>query len=81
MKFLILVCVLALLASPYFFAYYEAECLLGWPQAVHLWFDPWLPLVIVIVTSLITFVLSSTLGLLNQSDQGNFHTTRHGGRR
>ena len=44
MRVAALVCALALLVSPYFFAYCEVERLLGWPQAVYRWFDPWLPL-------------------------------------
>lgn len=65
MRFVALVCTLALLVSPYFFAYYEAERLLGWPQAVYLWFDPWLPVVMILVAALITFALPWILGLFD----------------
>ena len=54
MRVAALVCSLVLLVSPYFFAYCEVERLLGWPQAVYLWFDPWLPLAMILVASLIT---------------------------
>ena len=57
MRVAALVCVLALLVSPYFFAYCEVERLLGWPQAVYRWFDPWLPLAMILVASLITVAL------------------------
>ena len=57
MRFLALICTLALLVLPHFFAYLEAERLLGWPQAVYFWFDPCLPLVMILVTSLLTLAL------------------------
>jgi hypothetical protein len=57
MRVAALVCALALLVSPYFFAYCEVERLLGWPQPVYRWFDPWLPLVMIVVASLITVAL------------------------
>ena len=49
MRVAALVCALALLVSPYFFAYCEVERLLGWPQPVYRWFDPWLPLAMILV--------------------------------
>lgn len=71
MKFLTLTCVLAPLALPYFFAYYEAERLLDWPQAVHVWFVPWLPVVMILMTSLITFIVPWIVGLFG--NQNNDH--------
>ncbi len=52
-----LLCALALLVSPFLFAYLEAERLLGWPEAAYQWFDPWLPLVMIISSSVITLAL------------------------
>lgn len=40
---LALICALALLASPYFFAYLEAERLLVWPDAMYRFLDPVAP--------------------------------------
>lgn len=57
MKVAALVCALTLLVSPYFFAYCEVERLLGWPKAVYRWFDPWLPLAMILAASLITIAL------------------------
>ena|SRR2546423_11650678 len=54
---LTLVCTFALLASPYFFAYLEAERLLGWPEVAYRWLDPWLPLAMILAVSLITIAL------------------------
>lgn len=65
---LALLCALALLASPFFFAYLEAERLLGWPEAVYRWFDPWLPLVMVLCTSVITLTLPWILSLFGESE-------------
>ncbi len=62
------ICALALLASPYIFAYLEAERLLSWPEAVYRWFDPWLPLAMVLVTSLITVALPWIIGLFSEPD-------------
>jgi hypothetical protein len=56
---------------PYFFAYYEAETLPDWPQAVYVWFVPWLPVAMILNTSLITFVLPWIVGLFG--DQNNDH--------
>lgn len=63
-----LICVLALLALPLFFAYLEAERLLGWPDAMYRWLDPWLPLLKVLVASLITFALPWFVGLFTDPD-------------
>ena len=65
---LALICALALLATPYCFAYLEAERLLGWPEAVYRWFDPWLPLVMILAASLVTLALPSILGFFTDSD-------------
>jgi hypothetical protein len=59
---------LMLLASPYFFAYLEAERLLGWPEAVYQWFDPWLPLAMILAASLVTFALPWILSLFGNQD-------------
>lgn len=63
-----LICVLALLASPFFFAYLEAERLLGWPDAVYRWFDPWLPLVMILCSSVITLALPWIIGLFEDDE-------------
>ncbi len=68
MRFAALVCALALLASPYFFAYYEAERMLGWPQTVYLWFDPWLSLVMILVAVLTAFALPWIVSLFDDLD-------------
>jgi len=60
---------LALFASPFFFAYLEAERLLGWPEAVYRWFDSWLPLVMIIAASLIAVPLPWVVGLFSDADQ------------
>jgi hypothetical protein len=64
-----MVCALTCLASPLFFAYLEAERLLGWPDAVYRWFDPWLPLVLVLVASAIAIVFPWFLGLFTEGDR------------
>ena len=56
---------LALLASPFFFAYLEAERLLLWPEAVYRWFDPWLPLVMIVCSSIITLSIPWIIGLFD----------------
>jgi hypothetical protein len=68
MKSLALICALALLVFPYFFAYLEAERLLGWSQAVYLWFDPWLPVVMILVAVLTTIALPWIVGLFDDQD-------------
>jgi len=68
MRFAVLVCVLTLLASPYFFAYYDAERLLGWPQAAYLWIDPWLPIVMILVAALTAFALPWIVSLFCDRD-------------
>ncbi len=65
---LALVCALALFASPFFFAYLEAERLLGWSDAVYRWFDPWLPLVIIVCSPLVTGVLPWIVGFFDDED-------------
>jgi hypothetical protein len=61
-KRLALVCALTLPFSPFFFAYLEAERLFGWPDAVYRWFDPWLPFVIILCSSVITLALPWIVG-------------------
>lgn len=68
MSFVILVCALALFASPYFFTYYDTERLLCWPQAVYAWFDPLLPVVMILASALITFALPWIIELLSDPD-------------
>ena len=68
MRFVALVCTLALLVSPYYFAYYEVERLLGWPQAVYLWFDPWLPVVMIFTAVLTPFALPWIVGLFGDQN-------------
>ena len=65
---LVLLCALVLLASPYFFAYLEAERLLGWPETVCQWFDPWLPVVMILTSLLIMVALPWILGLFGNQD-------------
>jgi len=57
-----LLCALTAFASPFFFAYLEAERHLGWPDAVYRWFDPWLPLVLILCSSVITLALPWIVG-------------------
>lgn len=59
---------LALLASPFFLAYLEAERLLGWPDAVYRWFDPWLPFVLILFATFATLALQWAIGLFDESD-------------
>jgi hypothetical protein len=68
MSFVILVCTLALVASPHFLNYY-AERLLGWPQAVYAWFDPWLPIVMILASALITFALPWIIDSFSDPDR------------
>jgi hypothetical protein len=68
MRLAALVCALTLLASPYFFAYYEAERLLGWPQAAYLWFDTWLPCVMILVAAVTTFALPWIVSFFGDRD-------------
>ena len=67
-KCLALFFALALFASPFFFAYLEAERFLGWPDAVYHWFDPWLPFVIIVCSSVITLAFPWIVGWLGESD-------------
>ena len=67
-KCLALFCALALFASPFFFVYLEAKRLLGWPDAVYRWFDPWLPLAIILCSSVVTFAPPWIVGLFSKSD-------------
>ena len=60
---------LALFASPFFFANLEAERLLGWPDAVYRWFDPWLPLLIILCSSAIILALPWIVGLFDNEDR------------
>lgn len=65
---LALFCALALLVSPYFFAYLEAERLLGWPDAMYRLLDPWIPLLMILAVSFITFLLPWIVGLFGDED-------------
>jgi hypothetical protein len=65
---LALFCARALLASPFFLAHLEADCLLGWPDSVYRWFDPWLPLVMGVCSLVITLMLPSIVSLFSDSD-------------
>jgi hypothetical protein len=67
-KCLVLFFALALFASPFFFAYLEAERLLGWPDAVYHWFDPWLPFVIIICSSVTTLAFPWIVGWFGESE-------------
>jgi hypothetical protein len=66
---LALLCALALLASPFFFAYLEAERLLGWSGSVYRWFDPWFPFVLALVASAVTIVWPWFFDLFAESDR------------
>lgn len=66
-----LICALVPLASPYFIAYCEIERLLGLPQELYVWFDLWLPVVMILMTSLITFALPWIVSLFG--DKNNDH--------
>ena len=46
----------------------EAQHLLDWPQAVYVWFVPWLPVVMILMTSLITFILPLIVGLFGDQN-------------
>ena len=63
-----LICVLALLVPLFFFAYLEAERLLGWPDAVYRWFDPCLPLVMILCSFVITLALPWIIGLFEDDE-------------
>ena len=65
---LTLICALVLLASPYFFAYLEAERLLGWPDATYRLLDPWVPLLMILSASFITFLIPWIVGLFGDED-------------
>lgn len=67
-KSLALFSALALFASPFFFACFEAERLLGWPDAVYRWFDPWLLPVVIVPSSLITAVLLWIVAVFDDED-------------
>jgi hypothetical protein len=68
-KCLALIRALALLASPFLFAYLEAERLLGLPDAVYRWFDPWLPLVMILCSSVIALTLPWIIGLFGDDEE------------
>jgi len=63
-----LICALALLASPYLFAYLEAERMLGWPEVICRWFDPWLPLAMIFTASLVAVTLPWIVGLFGDEE-------------
>lgn len=67
-KCLALLSALALFASPFFFAYFEAERLLGWPDAVYRWFDPWLPLAMILCSCVVTLALPWIVGWFSDED-------------
>jgi hypothetical protein len=69
---LALLCALALLLSPFFFAYLEAERLLERPDACR-WFEPWLPLVMIFSSSVITLALPWIVGLFTEQDDRRPH--------
>ena len=75
-KCLALFCTLALFASLFFFAYLEAERLLGWPEASYRWFDPWLPLVMILCSSLITLPLPWIVGLFGDGERSSLPKPR-----
>ena len=58
-----LLCSVVLLACPFFFAYLEAERLLGWPDTMYLWFDAWLPVAMAVMTSFIALALPCIVAL------------------
>lgn len=68
-KCLALFSALALFALPFFFAYFEAERLLGWPDAVYRWFDPWLPAVMILCSCVITLGLPWIVGLFREEER------------
>ena len=76
MSFVVLACALTLLVSPYFFAYYEVERLLDWPQAVYFWFDPRLPLVMILVAALTALTLPWILGVFGEPDRRDHSPSR-----
>jgi hypothetical protein len=65
---LALLCALALLASPFLIAFLEAERLLGGPDAVYRWFDPWLPLLMVLCSSVITLTIPWIIDLFGNDE-------------
>ena len=68
-KCLALFSALAFFASPFFFAYLEAERLLGSPDAVYRWSDPWLPLATIWMASLVPIFLPWLVDMLaDQTD-------------
>ena len=67
-KCMALLCALVLFALPFFFAYLEAERLLGWPDAVCRWFDPWLPLLLILCSSVITLAFPWIVGCFGDDD-------------
>ena len=68
---LALFCALALIALTFFFGYLEAERLLGWPDPVYRWFDPWLPLLMIVCPSVITLVLPCIVDLFSEREHGS----------
>jgi len=54
--------------SLYFFAYLEAERLLGWSEAMYRLLDPWLTLSMVLVVSLIRFAVRWIVRLFDDFD-------------
>ena len=65
---LALFCALALFASLFVFAYVEAEHLLGWSGAVYQWFDAWLPVVMIVTSSVITLGLPWIIDLFSEEN-------------
>ena len=63
-----LFCALSLPASLFFLAYVEAERLLGCADTVYPRFDAWLPLVIIIASSFVPFVLPWVIGSFSDVD-------------
>lgn len=61
-KCLALFCALAFFASPFFFAYLEAERLLEWRDTGYRWFDPWFPLVMILSSCVAALALPRIVG-------------------
>jgi hypothetical protein len=70
-KCLALCCALAILTSPFFFAYLEAQRLLGWTDAEYRWFDPWLSFVMILCSSVITLTLTWIIGLFGDDEDAH----------
>lgn len=65
---LALFCTLALFASPLFLVCVEADRNVQYPDAVYPWFDPWLPLVMILCSSVFTLAVPWIVSLLADED-------------